>query len=185
MEWANVLPSAAFGGVVGFVSARIQDYLSRRRRYRTLAGILLAEVARVGAQLGAPEPVVKDFDMAGISPTPPEIHSWMQRIVIDAGDLDPAIVYHFLELDRHLANYASTFLRLRDARNAEPSGGEETESPPEPAAADSDDRPISLFDFLQIIAADLRRAAWQELDTLNALLSRYAPSPVQKKTDRG
>lgn len=185
MQWANVLPSAAFGGVVGFVSARLQDYLSRRRRYRTLAGILLAEVARVGAQLGPPEPVIGDYDIAGVSPTPPEIHSWMQRIVIDAGDLDPAIVYHFLELDRHLHNYASMFLRLRDARNAESSGDAEAPSPPESAAADSDDAPIPLFDFLQIIAANWRREAWNELDALTALLSRYAPSPVQRKTDGG
>jgi len=186
VEWAKILPAAAFGGLAGFVSARLQDYLSRRRRFKALAGALLAEVSRVGAELGQPEPVIRDYDIAGVSPTTPEIHPWIHRIVIDAAELNPAIVYHFLELDRHLHNYSSIFLRLRDARNEEPLGSSEAPAPSlEVAASDSDDAPIPLFDFLQIIAAELRRTAWKELDALKALLGRYASSPAQKDTQSG
>ena len=114
INWGSTLASAAVGGVAGFASARLQDYLRKRQRTRALAGTLASEVARIRSELGKPADKYTETHAFGLVPVIPLVHRWLERVVIEAADLTPFLVRDFLDLDRSLANLTVYVDKLRD-----------------------------------------------------------------------
>jgi hypothetical protein len=92
INWGASAASAVIGGVAGFLSARLQDYLRRREKTRALSGALAAEVTRIRSQLGALEDEYKEAHLFGLAPDIPSVHRWLERVIIDAADLTPTLV---------------------------------------------------------------------------------------------
>ena len=178
IEWPKIVAAAAAGGLIGFLSSRLQDFIIRRRRFRAVAGTLLAELHRIRRELGRPEDVVADFQGFGGAKDTPAIHPWVEKIVTEASDLNVEVVASFMDLDRELHNYRFMFLALRNARTAVFEIGQQLEQGPQGEALETATaqhaRAEEEFQTLQGMTAEIRRDAWKTMAQLESLLASYA-----------
>ena len=186
-EWQKILLPAVVGGGVGFLSARLQDFLSRRRRFKALASTLRAEVSRIQKELGEPNDVIDDWVGLGGGKSTPIIHPWVERVVLDTAELNSELVARFLNLDLQLNNYHHVFMGLREARSRVAELAEALEQSAhanrEEAAAPSEvareaEEAEETFQVFQELAATIRKDAWQTLKRIDALLATYGKSPA-------
>jgi hypothetical protein len=168
-------------------SPRLQDFLSRRRRFKTLASTLRAEVRRIQKELGEPKDVISDVVGFGGGKATPSIHPWVERIVLDTADLNTELVARFLDLDLQLHNYNWAFMALREARNRVAELSDSLEQSP-PADQEDSTAPSEIgqeageaeeaFQILQELAATIRKDAWQTLKRIDDLLAVYGKAPT-------
>jgi hypothetical protein len=186
-EWQKILIPAVVGGGVGFLSARLQDFLSRRRRFKALASTLRAEVRRIQKELGEPKDVIEDWVGFGGGKSTPSIHPWVERVVLDTAELNSELVARFLDLDLQLNNYHHVFMGLREARSRvaeladaleqSAHANQEEAAAPSEVAREAEDAE-GAFQVLQELAATIRKDAWQTLKRIDDLLATYGKSPT-------
>lgn len=185
-EWQRVLLPAIIGGGVGFLSARLQDFLVRRRRFKALASTLRAEVDRIQKELGEPHDVIEDWVGIGGGKGTPKIHPWVERVVLDTAELNSELVARFLDLDLQLNNYHHLFMALRDARTTvaeyhnllqQSTDENQEESPASSEVTQDFDKAEEHFQMLQLLAATIRKDAWQTLKRIDELLTIYGKTP--------
>ena len=179
IEWPKIVAAAAAGGLIGFLFSRLQDVINRRRRFRAVAGTLLAELHRIRREIGEPEIIVHDFEGFGGARDTPAIHPWVEKIITEASDLNVEIVGGFLDLDRELHNYRFMFLALRKARTEV----YELDKQLEQSSTEGDVLETTTaqraqaeeeFQTLQGMTAEIRRDAWKTMAHLQSLLASYA-----------
>jgi hypothetical protein len=190
-EWQKTLLPAIIGAGVGFLSARLQDFLVRRRRFKALASTLRAEVLRIQKELGEPRDVIEDWVGIGGGKATPNIHPWIERVVLDTADLNSELVGRFLDLDLQLHNYNVLFMALREARTRV---AELCDAPEESALANQEegaapsevgeerDDAENTFQMFQELAASIRKDAWRTLNRIDDLLAAYGNAPKAAQT---
>lgn len=187
-EWQKILLPAVGGGGVGFFSARLQDFLSRRRRFKALGSTLRAEVSRIQKELGEPNDVIDDWVGIGGGKSTPSIHPWVERVVLDTAELNAELVARFLDLDLQLNNYHHVFMGLREARSRVAELANALEQPVHANQEEEADASLEVareaeeaegaFQILQELAATIRKDAWQTLKRIDDLLASYGKSPT-------
>ncbi|MFL5576650.1 MAG: hypothetical protein ACJ79S_11845 [Gemmatimonadaceae bacterium] len=162
-RWAHAIPLANLAGpfvgaVIGYAASRRGEQLKRAERRRTVAGALSAEAARIRGALGAPgDHRVPDPIFYGLTIEPPQIHPWLERVIVDGAEISPEVVGGFMSLQRELRHFGTLLGQWREAAALAASAAGDA------AAAE---RARALHD--ECIAT--RRMAVKVLDRLDALL---------------
>lgn len=154
------------GAVIGYAASRRGEHLKRAERRRTLAGALSAESARIRAALGAPrDHRAPDPIFYGLTIEPPQIHPWLERVIVDGAEISPEVVGGFMALQRELQHFATLLGQWREAAALAAAPG---------GAAAVGERARALHD--ECVAT--RRMAVKVLDRLDALLLPAASRAV-------
>ena len=197
VHWYQQLPiltalGPIAGATIGYFVSKRRDRLERDLRLRTVAGALAAEVTRLRTALGAdtrdhraPDPI-----FYGLTFEPPQIHPWLERVIVDGAEITPEVVTDFMALERELRHFATLLGQWREAAAAAGSasatptrvaavvGGGAAPSMPAPGAERARDRARALDD--ECVATP--RMAVQVLDrreaTLTPVLDRTAGRAV-------
>ena len=163
------------GATIGYVASRRGERLKRAERQGTVAGALRVEVSRIRAALGTPsthggpDPV-----FYGLTQEPPQIHPWLERVIVDGAEISPEVVGGFMALQRELQHFTTLLEQWRESlAQATIAGSART-----PAADGRDLR--ARADALHDECVETRRMAVKVLDGLDVLLApppRSAVSP--------
>ena len=161
------------GAVIGYMASRRGERLKRAERQGTVAGALRVEVSRIRAALGAPsahggpDPV-----FYGLTQEPPQIHPWLERVIVDGAEISPEVVGGFMALQRELQHFTTLLEQWRavSAQVALATAAEEH---------DLSARAEALHDE----CVETRRMAVKVLDGLAVLLAPPPRSSVAPRWD--
>lgn len=171
---ANLVGPLA-GATIGYLASRRGERLKRAERRNTVAGALGVEVARIRAALGtardhqAPDPI-----FFGLTIEPPQIHPWLERVIVDGAEISPEVVGGFMALQRELQHFATL---LGQWREASAQAASLDLSPSEAARAREGAR------VLHDECDETRRMAVKVLDGLEVLLAPPPRSAVAPQWD--
>jgi hypothetical protein len=167
---ANVV-GPLVGAVIGYVASRRGEHLKRTERHRTLAGALGAEAARIRGALGSPrDHQAQDPIFYGLTSEPPQIHPWLERVIVDGAEISPEVVGGFMALQRELQHFATLLGQWRDATAA--------------AAASDDPGAVARGRALHDECVATRRMAVKVLDRLDALLAPACAGRPERRAPR-
>lgn len=96
------------GGVIAYFGGRWKDRVTANDRRRAIARAQGMETIRINAELG-PVPTSRLATVRKAADATPEIHAWIERVIVDGADISATIVTHWIVLQRLLQ-------QLRDAR---------------------------------------------------------------------
>lgn len=170
------------GAFAGFLSAELQDRLRRIKRWRGIAAALHADLDRIRGELGEPTDRWTDFSARGLGRGLPSIHEWTEGLIVEAGEISPDIVRHYMKLERELHNLAMNVEKLREAateaqyyrggkREAEKREGVQAAAvmpvAANLAAAQAD------AEMFHGGAVEMRRDAWVTMTSIDVVLKKY------------
>ena len=112
---ANLVGPLA-GATIGYLASRRGDRLKRAERRQTVAGALGVEVARIRSALGRPhDHRTPDPVFFGVTQEPPQIHPWLERVIVDGAEISPEVVGGFMALQRELSHFTTLLAQWREA----------------------------------------------------------------------
>ena len=160
------------GATIGYVASRRGERLKRAERQGTVAGALRVEVSRIRAALGTPSAHGPDPVFYGLTQEPPQIHPWLERVIVDGAEISPEVVGGFMSLQRELQHFTTLLDQWRtvSAQAALASALEEHEL-------------SSRAEALHDECLETRRMAIKVLDGLAVLLAPPARSSVAPSWD--